>query len=205
MFDGSMSSTPRSSRSQAAVPLGTGSDHANADLPSPARGSWGPSWRQPRPAAAPLRRRAHPWLCAPGFRRVDSVAKVAAREVPELAQKFLLKPGSTTYLAFRTTARGIAAEAQSQKHVLVKHGLVETVLDDLTQALEQFDAAMDSGAEGRAAQAVQNTTEARTRNALLHRMGGAARVIGKSACTRARQVPGRGRDRAVTAGLPGPA
>jgi len=46
------------------------------------------------------------------------VAKVAAREVPELAQKFVLKPGTSTYLAFRTAARGMAAEAQNQKEVL---------------------------------------------------------------------------------------
>ena len=69
------------------------------------------------------------------------VAKVAAREVPELAQKLVLRPGTTTYLAFRTAARGMAAEAQNQKDVLVKHGMVETVLDNLVQALDQFDAA----------------------------------------------------------------
>ena len=79
------------------------------------------------------------------------VAKVAAREVPELAQKLVLRPGPTTYLAFRTAARGMAAEAQNQKEVLVKHGLVETVLDNLVQALDQFDAAMEQAAEGRQA------------------------------------------------------
>jgi hypothetical protein len=79
------------------------------------------------------------------------VAKVAAREVPELAQKFVVKPGTTTYLAFRTAARGMAAEAQSQKEVLVRHGLVEAVLENLTQALDQFDAAVEHGSEGRQA------------------------------------------------------
>ena len=79
------------------------------------------------------------------------VAKVAARETPELAQKLVLKPGTTTYLAFRTAARGMAAEAQNQKDVLVKHGLVETVLDNLVQALDQFDAAVENGGGGRQA------------------------------------------------------
>ena len=79
------------------------------------------------------------------------VAKVAAREVPELAQKLVLRPGTTTYLAFRTAARGMAAEAQNQKEMLVKHGLAETVLDNLVQALDQFDAAVESGAGGRQA------------------------------------------------------
>jgi hypothetical protein len=80
---------------------------------------------------------------------LGEVAKVAAREVPELAQKLVLKPGITTYLAFRTAARGMVAEAQNQKEVLVRHGLVEAVLDDLVQTLDQFDAAVDRGLEGR--------------------------------------------------------
>jgi hypothetical protein len=79
------------------------------------------------------------------------VAKVAEREVPELAQKFVLKPGTTSYLAFRTAARGIAAEAQNQKDLLVKHGLVDTVLDDLVQSLDLFDAAVEHGTRGRQA------------------------------------------------------
>jgi hypothetical protein len=79
------------------------------------------------------------------------VAKVAAREVPELAQKLTLRPGTRTYLAFRTTARGMAAEAQNRKEVLVKHGLAESVLNNLLETLDQFDAAVESGATGRQA------------------------------------------------------
>ena len=77
-------------------------------------------------------------------------ARVASREAPDLARKFVLKPATASYLAFRTAARGMAAEAASQKEVLVTHGLVETVLENLTQALDQFDAAVESGREGRA-------------------------------------------------------
>jgi hypothetical protein len=77
------------------------------------------------------------------------VAEVAARETPELASKFRLKPENGTYLAFRTVARGMAAEAQNQKELLVKHGLADTVFDSLTQALEQFDAAVEEGTQGR--------------------------------------------------------
>ena len=76
------------------------------------------------------------------------VAKVASRETPELAQKLVLKPGTTTYLAFRTAARGMAAEAQNQKELLEKHGLAETVLEDLLRTLDQFDAAVESGRGG---------------------------------------------------------
>jgi hypothetical protein len=78
-------------------------------------------------------------------------AKIAGREVPELAQKLVLKPRARSYLAFRTAARGMAAEAQNQREVLVKHGLVETVLDSLNEALDQFDAAMEQATGGRQA------------------------------------------------------
>ncbi len=70
----------------------------------------------------------------------------AAREVPELAQKFVFKPGTTTYLAFRTAARGMAAEAQNHKDMLVKYGMADTVLENLLLNLDQFDAAVENGA-----------------------------------------------------------
>ncbi len=79
------------------------------------------------------------------------VAKAAAKEVPELAQKLVPKPGITTYVAFRTAARGMAAEAESQKAVLVRYGLVETVLENLSQTLDQFDVAVEQGRAGRQA------------------------------------------------------
>ena len=79
------------------------------------------------------------------------VARVAAREMPDLAQKLVLKPGTTTYLAFRTAARGMAAEAESRKDVLVKHGLMDSVLENLVQTLDQFDAAVESWGGGRQA------------------------------------------------------
>jgi hypothetical protein len=58
------------------------------------------------------------------------VAKVASREVPEVAERFLLKPGTNTYLAFHTAARAIADEARNQQELL--------------------DAAVEQGAVGRA-------------------------------------------------------
>jgi hypothetical protein len=78
-----------------------------------------------------------------------SVAKVASEEVPELAQKFVLPKSTNSYKAFRTAARGMEAEAQSRKELLVKHGLSETVLQALTQALDEFDAMVEQGSQGR--------------------------------------------------------
>jgi hypothetical protein len=43
----------------------------------------------------------------------------------------------------------MVAEAQRQKELLVRHGLVERVLDSLGQSLDQFDRAVEQGSEGR--------------------------------------------------------
>jgi hypothetical protein len=85
------------------------------------------------------------------LRHLAQVAKVAAREAPELPAKLSLRPGQLPYLAFRTAARSMAAEAQSQKEMLVKHGLADTVLDGLAKALDQLDEAIEQGTEGRRA------------------------------------------------------
>ena len=78
------------------------------------------------------------------------VARAAGREAPEVAQKFVFRPGTTTYAAFQTTARAFLTEAEAHRELLVRHGLVESVLTELRQSLDQFDAAMVSGAEARA-------------------------------------------------------
>jgi hypothetical protein len=75
----------------------------------------------------------------------------AAKELPELAQKFVLAPESTPYLAFQTVARGMLGEAQSHKELLVQHGMADTVLDSLVQTLDLFDKAVERGTEGRRA------------------------------------------------------
>ncbi len=82
---------------------------------------------------------------------VVKVAKVASRDVPELAQRIRLPRGITTHLAFETAARSIVAEVQANKELLVKHGLVEEVLESLVAMLDQFSAALQKGTEGRRA------------------------------------------------------
>lgn len=81
---------------------------------------------------------------------VISAARLAAQEDPELLQKFVF-PETTSYLAFHTAATSIAAEAQSRKDLLVKHGLSEDVLSAFMVALDQFEAAQDQAAAGRMA------------------------------------------------------
>ncbi len=82
---------------------------------------------------------------------LTSVAETASREAPELAQKFVLPRGVNTYLAFRTAARAMEAEARSNKELLVKHGLAEPVLEALSKALSEFDAVVEQGSRGRLA------------------------------------------------------
>jgi hypothetical protein len=41
----------------------------------------------------------------------------------------------------------MVAEAQTQKELLVKHGLADTVLDSLVQSLDQFDRAITGGTD----------------------------------------------------------
>jgi hypothetical protein len=81
---------------------------------------------------------------------LTSVAE-AVKEAPELAGKFALDPRTLPYMAFRTSAGGMAAEAEGQKEVLVKHGLAESVLESLVQALAQFDQAVERSTNGRTA------------------------------------------------------
>jgi hypothetical protein len=79
------------------------------------------------------------------------VGRAAAREEHELGKTFRFKPGASTFLAFRTAARGMASAAETHRDVLAKHGLSQSVLDQFVQMLDQFDAAVALGNDGRAA------------------------------------------------------
>lgn len=79
------------------------------------------------------------------------VGRAAAREQHELGKTFTFKPGASTYLAFRTAARSMASSAQEHREVLAKYGLAQSVLDEFVQSLDQFDAALALGNDGRTA------------------------------------------------------
>jgi hypothetical protein len=78
-----------------------------------------------------------------------SVAQLAAAEEPELIQKFVFPSDATTYLSFQTAARGLAAEAESRKELLIKHGLSEEVLSDLKVVLDQFETVVEQSSAGK--------------------------------------------------------
>ena len=54
---------------------------------------------------------------------LSGAADIGSAQLPELTQKFTLVPSKSPYLAFRTAARSMAAEAEANKELLVKHGL----------------------------------------------------------------------------------
>jgi len=83
------------------------------------------------------------------MKHLAKVAEAAARENPEVAQKFVLRPEATPYLEFQAMARAMVAEAQANKELLVKHGLAETVLEGMVRNVKQFDLAMEQGTEAR--------------------------------------------------------
>jgi hypothetical protein len=79
------------------------------------------------------------------------VGQAAAREEHELGKTFRFKPGASTYLAFRTAARGMAAAAETHREVLLKYGLSQPVLDQFVKQLDELDAAAALGNDGRTA------------------------------------------------------
>jgi hypothetical protein len=80
-----------------------------------------------------------------------NVARIAAVEDSEVLQKFALPVDATSYLAFQAAANGMAAEAESRKDLLMKHGLSEEVLTGLKTILGEFQSAVDQSSGGRLA------------------------------------------------------
>jgi hypothetical protein len=78
------------------------------------------------------------------------VAVVASKEVPELALKFQL-PNDDSYASFRTAIGGMAEAARVHLDLMVRYGLVESLLTTLEQTIVQMDQATVEEDEGRRA------------------------------------------------------
>ena len=79
---------------------------------------------------------------------VIRVARFVDREISGLREKFVLPRGTIPFETFLTAARGMAAEAQQQRDVFIRHGMSEIVLDGLLQSLDEFEAAVHDAGEG---------------------------------------------------------
>jgi hypothetical protein len=77
------------------------------------------------------------------------IGALAAREQHELGKVFRFKPTAGSFVAFQSAARAMLAEAHTHKEVLVQHGLSESVLAGFERQLDEFDAAVRLGLDGR--------------------------------------------------------
>jgi hypothetical protein len=94
-----------------------------------------------------LRHRLHREL----LRHLVTVAEVAARDQPGLAEQFTLPSSSATNEGFRTFARKMLEQGQAQRELLAKHGLADKLLEDLEAAVDDFDASVVESNQGRRA------------------------------------------------------
>jgi hypothetical protein len=85
-----------------------------------------------------LRRRLHRGL----LRHLVTIAQDAAGENPALTEMFQLPASNATHKAFQTLARKMLEQGQAQKELLAKHGLADKLLDDLSAAVDEFDASV---------------------------------------------------------------
>jgi len=97
------------------------------------------------------KRRLRREMLAGPIAHLTEVGGLAKREHPDLVNKLRYKPSGHTYVAHRTAGRSLQAEATTNKEVLAKFGLSEAVLEVFGQLLDQFDAAVKVGSDGRAA------------------------------------------------------
>ncbi len=81
---------------------------------------------------------------------LSEIGVLAGRDHPDLVDRFRYKPRGTTYLAHRTAARSLQAEAEAHKEVLSQFGLSGAVMEVFGQLLDQFDIVVKLGSDGRA-------------------------------------------------------
>ena len=77
------------------------------------------------------------------------IGALAAQEQHELGKIFRFRPTADTFVAFQSAARTMFEQAETHKEVLVKYGLSESVLVDFGKQLDEFDATVKLGLDGR--------------------------------------------------------
>jgi len=82
---------------------------------------------------------------------LSAVAKRARKDNREVAMQFRYKPGRQTYVAFEGAIRTMQATAEANKKLLVRYGLSEAVLVELSTLLDRFAKAREPCDQGRVA------------------------------------------------------
>jgi len=85
------------------------------------------------------------------LRHLARIARAAAKEKSDVAEKFKLPRAHGSEQEFRATARTIAAEIAANKELFLKHGMWEGAVDHLDSLLDRYDQAVADGHAGRAA------------------------------------------------------
>jgi hypothetical protein len=92
-----------------------------------------------------LRRRLRDEL----LRHLVTVAGVAAQESPGIVPRYRLPASNVSNATFQALARKLLENGQAEQELLKRHGLSEKLLDDLAQALAQYDASVEESSLGR--------------------------------------------------------
>jgi hypothetical protein len=79
------------------------------------------------------------------------VGLAAARDQHELDKLFRFRPEANSFQAFRTAARAMATAAETHRDVLLKYGLSEPVRVEFGKKLDEFEAALALGNDGKTA------------------------------------------------------
>lgn len=79
------------------------------------------------------------------------VGTAAAAENPEVAQRFALTRTNMSNQAFLVAARSMLTEAVGKADLLRRHGLAQTLIDDVSEAIVQYAKAVEEANAGRAA------------------------------------------------------
>jgi hypothetical protein len=96
------------------------------------------------------KRRLRREMLAGPIAHLSEVGARAGRDHPDLVEEFRYKPRGSNYLAHRTAARNLQAGAETHKEVLATYGLSDAVMEVYGELLDQFDAAVKLGTDGRA-------------------------------------------------------
>jgi len=86
-----------------------------------------------------LRQMVHSQL----VRYLVAVGTVAARDQTELAQRFRLPATNATNTAFLASVKNLLAAAEEQRELLVKDGMMPSLLEDLTRLVTEFETASE--------------------------------------------------------------
>jgi len=79
------------------------------------------------------------------------VGAVAGQQNAELAEQFRMPPANASHQALLTMSRAILEQATAQKELLVKLGMSEQVLEELSTALGQYEQSLEATSAGRRA------------------------------------------------------